>query len=631
MKKLATSVIYIITSLITFAGETEQSIQSDIKQVKVFVQGAQVVREASFTVTAGRSVVVLKDLPWNIDSKTIRIKSKGDFYILSVMYRRNYLKGPDNSEEIKRLEAEKKETLDLLESEERRLAVMKKQESLIQGNMPKADSKENYWTLDELKNLVNYFGEQFNNISVGILESERKIKAYKEKISGLSNQIASFGSPQNKSVSEIIVQLFANKPGKGSMELQYITPNAGWKPAYDLRVKNLNNPLTLSYKAEISQNTGENWDNVKLILSTKNPYASNKLQILKPWYIEPMNKPREKSGNSRVVKPNSLVSNFQNGDVNGRITDQSGEPIPGVNIYIKGTTTGTVTDIDGRFNLHIDQPGSVLVCNFIGYSSIETEANSPMIDFVLAEDMTRLEEVVVVGYGTRANGSYAESSVDKPEEPEDFVIKDQEDMDENFEELEVKIPYSIPSDGKEYTAVLTDIEMESDYVYKCVPKLNRDVFLQARIGNYGKYMLKPGSAGLFNQGTFLGSINMNFKQYEDTLDISFGNDEKIVVKREKLSDKEQSKTFGTSKTIEKNFRITVKNNKNENVKIQLQDQYPVATKDYILSEPIIDKTVINDEKTGILTWNLELKPYEEKEIQFGYRIKFPKSKRVMQE
>ncbi len=623
------------SSMLSFAGDVEQSVSSKIKEVKVFVQGAQVVREASFNVVPGRSVITLKDLPWSIDTKTIRIKSKGDFYILSVMHRRNYLKGPDNSGEINRLQTEKSNVSTMLESEERHLVVLRKQEVLIQGNTPKAESKENYWTLDELKNLVNYFGEQFDKISGAILISERKINDYKTNLTTLTNQISSIGSPQDKWISEVVVQVFADKPGRGNLELQYITQNAGWKPSYDLRVNNLKNPVTLSYKAEINQNTGEDWDNVKLVLSTKNPYLTDRLQVLQPWYIEPMKKMNNQSrggaGNSQAIKPNGVTSDFQKGEITGKITDVNGYPLPGVTIVIKGTTIGTITDLDGRYSLRIDQPNSTLVCNYIGYKGIETEANSPLINFILGEDLIELEEIVVIGYGSSRSDDYSASPVKQDLEPEDFVIKDQEDMDENYEEMEVKIPYSIPSDGKDYTAVVDDLKLASDYVYKCVPKLSREVYLQAGISGYGKYMLKPGNAGLFYQGTYLGNMDMKFGNYSDTLDVSFGNDEKIVVKREKVSDKEQAKAISANKTIEKNFKITVKNTKNEPVKLQLQDQYPIAAKDYIQSEPIVGKDASYDEKTGIITWNLDLKPNEEKEILFGYRIKFPKSKKVIQE
>lgn len=91
-------------------------------------------------------------------------------------------------------------------------------------------------------------------------------------------------------------------------------------------------------------------------------------------------------------------------EINGRVTEESnGEGIPGVTVIVKGTTTGTVTDIDGYFSLTVadDNPGT-LVFSFIGYDAQEVEiGNQSTINITLAESMTGLDEVVVVGYGTK--------------------------------------------------------------------------------------------------------------------------------------------------------------------------------------------------------------------------------------
>ena len=89
--------------------------------------------------------------------------------------------------------------------------------------------------------------------------------------------------------------------------------------------------------------------------------------------------------------------------VSGQVTDaESGEPIPGVNIVVRGTTTGTVTDNDGNYSL--DAPdGAVLVFSFIGYQTAEVAVGSQsVINIQLEVDVESLEEVVVVGYGTQA-------------------------------------------------------------------------------------------------------------------------------------------------------------------------------------------------------------------------------------
>ena len=88
--------------------------------------------------------------------------------------------------------------------------------------------------------------------------------------------------------------------------------------------------------------------------------------------------------------------------VSGRVLDQSGETIPGVNILEKGTQNGTVTNIDGEFTLTVASSQSVLVVSFIGYATQETViGDRSQLEIILGEDTKTLDEVVVIGYGTQ--------------------------------------------------------------------------------------------------------------------------------------------------------------------------------------------------------------------------------------
>lgn len=91
--------------------------------------------------------------------------------------------------------------------------------------------------------------------------------------------------------------------------------------------------------------------------------------------------------------------------VSGIVTDSKNEPLIGVNVTIKNaSTTGTITDIDGKYSLEIPSGNSVLVFSYIGYSTQEVKvSNQSVVDIVLKDDMQALEEVVVVGYGTMKN------------------------------------------------------------------------------------------------------------------------------------------------------------------------------------------------------------------------------------
>ncbi len=88
--------------------------------------------------------------------------------------------------------------------------------------------------------------------------------------------------------------------------------------------------------------------------------------------------------------------------INGTVKDEKGESLPGVNILIKGTQQGTVTDINGKFSIEVPEPNARLVFSFVGYLSQELETGGrSIIDVTLSQDEKALEELVVVGYGTQ--------------------------------------------------------------------------------------------------------------------------------------------------------------------------------------------------------------------------------------
>lgn len=87
--------------------------------------------------------------------------------------------------------------------------------------------------------------------------------------------------------------------------------------------------------------------------------------------------------------------------IKGRVTDASGEPVIGANVVQKGTTNGTITDLNGDFTLTVSQ-GAVLQVSFIGYKQQEVSLKNgqAQVTVVLKDDAELLDEVVVVGYGT---------------------------------------------------------------------------------------------------------------------------------------------------------------------------------------------------------------------------------------
>jgi TonB-linked SusC/RagA family outer membrane protein len=118
------------------------------------------------------------------------------------------------------------------------------------------------------------------------------------------------------------------------------------------------------------------------------------------------------------VYPEEFITGLQPFPVTGKVTDATGEPLPGVSIQLKGTTQGTITDLKGEYTLHDVNEDAVLVFSFLGMLTEEVPVNGQsIIDMMMSEDLVKLDELVVVGYGTQSKRfiSGSISSVDMEE------------------------------------------------------------------------------------------------------------------------------------------------------------------------------------------------------------------------
>lgn len=98
--------------------------------------------------------------------------------------------------------------------------------------------------------------------------------------------------------------------------------------------------------------------------------------------------------------------------VSGKVSDASGQTLPGVNVVVKGTTNGTITDFNGNFTLNVDSDDAVIELSYMGYNTVtQSVAGSSTFNFTMEEDTKAIDEVVVVGYGTMKKSDVSGSSV----------------------------------------------------------------------------------------------------------------------------------------------------------------------------------------------------------------------------
>ena len=272
-----------------------------------------------------------------------------------------------------------------------------------------------------------------------------------------------------------------------------------------------------------------------------------------------------------------------------------------------------------------------------GYPNQNNQA--PILSSWFLANQVYNNEVVVAGYGTQRKKNQLQGSLSRvSKESADQLmemavpvmaessVSNYTTVAENQLNIsfDIDIPYDILSNGKIHSVSLKEIKLPATYKYYAVPKVENDAFLLAEIADYSKYNLLRGEANIIFEGMYVGKTFIEPNQTSDTLNLSMGRDKKVSIKREKVADKSGTKFLSAKKEQTFTFDITVRNNKKEAVELLLKDQYPLTTNKEIEVELLQSDSAKVNAETGILTWQLQLKPNETKKFRISYRVKYPK-------
>jgi uncharacterized protein (TIGR02231 family) len=228
----------------------------------------------------------------------------------------------------------------------------------------------------------------------------------------------------------------------------------------------------------------------------------------------------------------------------------------------------------------------------------------------------QLEEMVVTAKGVKKEKrAYAAAPIQAN------IIENQLNIS-----FDIDIPYDILSNGKEHSVALKEIKLPASYKYFAAPRVEKEAFLLAEINDYSKYNLLQGEANIIFEGMYVGKTMINPNQTSDTLSLSMGRDKGISIKRDKVVDKSGTKFLSSKKEQTFTYDITIRNNKKEAVDMKLQDQIPLSPDKEIEIELLENSNGKLVAETGILTWDLNLKPSETKKIRISYKVRYPKDK-----
>ncbi|MBO5863048.1 MAG: mucoidy inhibitor MuiA family protein [Paludibacteraceae bacterium] len=585
--------------------------QSKIKEVMVYATGAMVTRTAKVNVKSGTTEVKIPLLTPLLEQNSVQVGVKsGKATLSSIEYDMEVPSQKQIGKEVSALSKRASVLRDSIDILEGKSSVLDKERSLIL----KSDNigGENGFTASTLQGVASYVRKNLNEIISMQYQYQRLRKKYQEELTLNEQKVNLLYSKQMEPMSFLLIKLESPSASNCELEINYFVKNAAWMPFYEARIAKNDTKLHLVQKAYVSQATKERWNDVQLKLSQNDPSVSNEKPELGRYVIP--------SGS--YVGRNVRATDYSNPYVKimGVVRDKKG-PLKGV-LVTCADDRKTQTDENGFYELLVPVNESVKF-NYSGYSTASCNAKGKN---VMVRNVNMDED----------NSKVSESEVDQRFlnyiEQKRMISVSQSlmgsDMESNIPQMAIRNTVAsiegkntVPADGADHEVVVKDLSVDAEYNYYAVPKLSKDVYLVASIPNWKKLDLLDGSVKLFLNNMYMGESFINARQTEDTLNLSIGKDKELAVDRKDMRTYSSKNLIKTSDKVEREWMITVKNNKSEAVKVTVEDQFPVSTNEDIKVELLDNGGAAVDEKEGKLTWKLNLKPGEKRELKFSYSVK----------
>ncbi|MFI5203405.1 MAG: DUF4139 domain-containing protein [Flavobacteriales bacterium] len=548
---------------------SETDIESEVKKVRLYLTAALETRTGKITLEAGQHDVVFRGLPSSLLEESIRANGTGDATILSVSARREYLRPGAERPEAKLIEDSiqvlefrlnlKNGIKDVLASTRRMILANRSVKGKSTGMEP-----------EDVIELADMYREKLKQMDEKNIENDAEIRKITKRLGVLRQQYEEASGGAKISTSEVLVKVKVNSRTEVNFNLEYITLDAGWIPMYDIRTEGLDSPLLFQFKASVWQNTGTDWKNVDITLSTGNP-------------LESIDKPEIKS----------LLLSF----------NAPYRPYRG-NVYKSNKDYDGINKNDEVYNERKSQVDELK-------KQIDQQ-NMAQQDIYFST--TKGKEETTYGWDQPSN-------VFRVEQVRGYL-----DSDAGIStEFLVSTPYSIPSDGKEYNVDVHEKTITCVYRFFAAPAKDPNAFLVARVVGWDQLNLVPATATIFNQGTFVGRIDIDPNTTDDTLEVSLGRDKNIHVQRAPVANKTSRNVSSSSIKEMFAYEIKVANNKTQAIEIYVTDQVPLSPmKDVVVDITETSDADFNKEK-GILSWRIKLPPGEKKIMPLEYNVKYPKT------
>jgi uncharacterized protein (TIGR02231 family) len=536
---LGSLIVWLLLSAGLSAAEVEA--QSRIDAVTVYPDGATVTRVIQINVPQGNTTLLARDFPLSLDRSSLQVEGEASTHLVIGDVNAST---PSPERPVVRAELERQiESLrDQIAAFDDKIAAATARKNFVirfsQDAPARIGDKAGARPLSELR-------AAFTAVAEEVAAADEAIRKAKLQQRDLNRDLARLKAQRNvhpPRKMEVRIDLSADATARAALRVSYSVRGARWLPMYDARLDSgtghAKPSLELIRRAQVIQNTGEDWTNAALSASTVRTTKGGDAPELRPLIVRFYEPPRA----PMPVAATKMEAEHLAGEVASRVRDAAKQ---------RPVEEREATIETGGFQVVYRIPRRVTVA-----------ANEGAKSFRIAS-----------------------------------------------------------------------AEIAPELIRRAAPILDNTAFLEASFKHDEEAPLLPGRIAIYRDGIFIGFSRMTLTPKGETVRLGFGADELVKIVRVPVRQIEGSTgIISTSKIDEREFKITVHNGHAEPIHISVEDRVPVSEVDDVTVELLPITTLPTQhnvrDRRGVISWDFDAKPGEQREIKLGWRVQWPNNRKI---
>lgn len=277
--------IFSTLGLCVMGAQTRETVQvkTPVKSVILYLDGAEVSQSKQVHLNPGYTAIVFSDLSPKLISKSIQVNVGPEVTVLSVSDKINFLRQIKGSGNTAVIHDSIEIMSDLVTQVSMQIQAFEQEKTMLQKN-ESIGGQDKGVSITELKLAADFYRARLKEINTELFTLRKKQDKSNRSLSRLRQQLIENGETEIPT-AEITVLVSATSKVSTNIDLKYVVKESGWTPAYDLISEDVNKPVVLKYRAKVFNNSGIDWSDVKLKLSTADPMRSASKPEISPWYL----------------------------------------------------------------------------------------------------------------------------------------------------------------------------------------------------------------------------------------------------------------------------------------------------------------------------------------------------------